>query len=77
MTLALGGISGPSSGREALMRDEFVLAKHGQIYEPARLSTSTQTTDINIGTLQRDCITQGIGTLPTWLCVQGGWFHRQ
>ena len=58
------------------MRGKFVLAKHGQIYEPARLSSTTLTTDINIRTLQGDCITWGIGTLPTWLCVKG-WFHRE
>ena len=57
------------------MRGKFVLAKHGQIYEPARLSSSALTTDINIRTLQGDCITWGIGSLPTWSCVRGR-FHR-
>lgn len=51
------------------MRDKFLLAKHGQIYEPASLSSSALTTDINIRTLQGDCITWGFRTHPTWLCV--------
>lgn len=34
------------------MRWKFVLAKHGQIYEPASLSSSALTTDINIRPLQ-------------------------
>lgn len=34
------------------MRGKFVLAKHGQIYEPATLSSTALTTDINIKTLQ-------------------------
>lgn len=75
VTSTLVCISGPSTGCGALMRGKFVLAKHGQIYEPARLSSSALTTDINIRTLQGDCITWGIGSLPTWSCVRG-WFHR-
>lgn len=76
MTSTLVCISGPSTGCGALMRGKFVLAKHGQIYEPARLSSFALTTDINIRTLQGDCITWGIGTLPTWLCVRRQ-FHRE
>lgn len=43
MTLALVCISGSATGCGALMRGKFVLAKHGQIYEPARLSSSALT----------------------------------
>lgn len=52
MTSTLVCISGPSTGCGALMRGKFVLAKHGQIYEPATLSSTALTTDINIKTLQ-------------------------
>ena len=53
------------------MRGTFVLGKHGQIYEPARLSSFALTTDINIRTLQGDCIMWGIETLPTRLYLGG------
>lgn len=77
MNSTLVCISGPSTGCGALMRGKFVLAKHGQIYEPARLSSFALTTDINIRTLQGDCITWGIGTLPTWLYVGGGFTESE
>lgn len=32
------------------MKGKFVLAKHGQIYEPERLSSSVLTMDINVQT---------------------------
>lgn len=57
MTLAPVCVSGSSTGCGALMRGKFVLAKHGQIYEPAGLSGTALTTDINIRALQGDCIT--------------------
>lgn len=66
-------ISGPSTGCGALMRGKFVLAKHGQIYEPARLSSAALTTDINIRTLQGDCISWGFWTLPVKPCAV--WLH--
>lgn len=67
-------ISGPSTGCGALMRGKFVLAKHGQIYEPVRLSNAALTTDINIRTLQGDCISWGFWTLPVKLCAV--WLHK-
>lgn len=41
------------------MRGKFVLAKHGQIYEPAGLPGAALTTDINTRALRGGCITWG------------------
>lgn len=43
----------------ALMRGKLVLAKHGQIYEPAGLPGTALTTDINITALRGGCVTWG------------------
>lgn len=71
MNLTLVCISGPSTGCGALMRGTFMLAKHGQSYEPARLASSALTTDINIRTVQRECIAWEILTPPN-MVVCGG-----
>lgn len=41
------------------MRGKFVLAKQGQIYEPAGLPGTALTTHINIRALRGGCITRG------------------
>lgn len=41
------------------MRGKFVLAKRGQIYEPAGLPGTALTTDINITALRGGCVTWG------------------
>lgn len=41
------------------MRGKFVLAKHGQIYEPGGLPGAALTTDINTRALRGGCVTWG------------------